>query len=252
MIAVRCRYFNHGEATSATVRLLPFLALLVSVLMPDPSLLGQEVWKGTVESSADSTVLPFVYIINKSNGNGTMSDAEGKFTIGAKPNDTIVAAYIGYFRFQVPAGSLTRDASGRVKLRLTPMPYSLREVQVTAFRLPKYERDYMGDIIERSRMKPINAMQSPVTALYMRYSKEGKQIRKLAQIFEQILIDEKVQMKLSRDILVKLTHDEQIDYDAFRKYCYYITDDFIIEHDGAELYSKVMECYKRYKAERGE
>jgi hypothetical protein len=212
---------------------------------------AQETIRGIVESSADTSAMPFVYIINKSNGNGTMSDSEGKFSLSVRPGDTVVAAYIGYFRLQVPARELKRDNAGRVKVRLTPMPYSLREVQVTAFKIPKYEREYMGDIIERSRIRPINAIQSPFTALYMRYSKEGKQVRKLAQIFEQILIDEKVQMKLSRDILVKLTHDEDIDYEAFRKYCYYLSDEYIVAHEGAELYSKVLECYKRYQSDLG-
>ena len=92
---------------------------------------------------------------------------------------------------------------------------------------------------------------SPITALYMRYSKEGKQIQKLAKIFEDILMEEEVQRRLSREILVRLTGDQNIDYYAFRKYCYYVNDYYIVTHDGAELYTKVMECYKKWKADNG-
>ena len=94
-------------------------------------------------------------------------------------------------------------------------------------------------------------MSSPITALYMRYSKEGKQIQKLARIFDDILMEEEVQRRLSREILVRLTGDQDIDYYAFRKYCYYVSDYFIVTHEGYDLYTKVMDCYKHFKAERG-
>ena len=45
--------------------------------------------------------------------------------------------------------------------------------------------------------------------------------------------------------------DDSIDYYAFRKYCYNVSNDYIIIHDGVELYSKIMECYKRWKNEKG-
>jgi hypothetical protein len=28
-----------------------------------------------------------------------------------------------------------------------------------------------------------------------------------------------------------------------------VSDDYIISHDGVELYTRVMECYKKYKKE---
>jgi hypothetical protein len=199
---------------------------------------------------ADSSLMPFVYIINKTNGNGTMSDAEGKFTLQAKDADTVVAAYIGFFKQQVPANKLQRKSDGTVRIVMQPMPVDLREVQVTAFRIKPYEREYMSDIIDKSRIRPLDLSRSPITALYMQYSKEGRQLRKLARIFEQLLIEEKVEKKLNRDILAKLTGDNHIDYESFRRYCYYITDDFIINHEGVELYSRIMDCYGRYKLER--
>jgi hypothetical protein len=208
----------------------------------------QRLISGRVISAADSSVMPFVYIINKSNGNGTMSDAEGRFNLAVTARDTVLAAYFGYFKLEVVAEDLLARP-GQATLVLRPMPFALREVQVNAFRIKPHEREYMEDIIDRSRMRDIDAFSSPITALYMQFSREGKQIRKLARIFEQLLIDELVQKKLSRDILVKLTGDDKIDYDAFRRYCYHLDDFFIIGHEGAELYSKVMDCYRKYKSE---
>ena len=65
------------------------------------------------------------------------------------------------------------------------------------------------------------------------------------------MIEEQVQKKLSPEILRKLTGDDTIDYYAFRRYCYNVSNEFIITHDGVELYSKIMLCYKRWKTEKG-
>jgi hypothetical protein len=209
---------------------------------------AQQLLKGRVFSS-DSSAMPFVYLINKSNGNGTMSDSEGRFSMLSSAADTLICAYIGFLKLQLPVSKVARDVNGEARIVMTPLPFNLSQVNVTAFRIKPYEREYMQDIIDRSRMKKMDMAYSPITALYMRYSKEGRQINKLAKIFEQLLIDEQVGKKFNREILLRLTGDDKIDFDAFRKYCYYLDDQFIIHSEGVELYSRIMDCYKRYKAE---
>ncbi len=216
------------------------------------SLYSQQVIRGSVVERDSVTVMPFVYIINKSNGNGTMSDNEGKFTLLCRNDDTLMCTYIGFLKTVIPVRDLPKDSKGQVKVVLTALPVNLRPVVVTAFKFQPYEREYMNDIIDRSRIKTIDYGRSPITALYMRYSKEGKQVRKLAQIFENLLIEEQVEKKFNPEILRRLTGDETINFAEFRKYCYYVNDYFIMMHDGAELYSKVMDCYKEYKRERKE
>jgi hypothetical protein len=88
-----------------------------------------------------------------------------------------------------------------------------------------------------------------ITALYMQFSKRGKEQRKLAEIFEQILIDEQVAQKLNPEILRKLTGDDNLNFEQFRRYCFSLTDYYILSHDGYDLYYKVMECYYRWKDE---
>lgn len=212
---------------------------------------AQQLIRGVVLENDSVTPMPFVYLINKSNGNGTMTDNDGRFTLSTNENDTLICSYVGYLKMYIPVKTIKADASGKVKLVMTPLPINLGAVTVTTFRYKPYEREYMNEIIDKSRIKNLSYVSSPISALYMRYSKEGRQIQKLAKIFEEIKTEEEVQRKLSREILVRLTKDKDIDYFAFRKYCYYVSDYYIINHDGAELYSKVMECYRSWKAERG-
>lgn len=212
---------------------------------------AQQIMKGVIVESDSASIMPFVYIVNKSNGSGTMSDNDGKFSLLTHPNDTLVCSYVGYMKTYIPVSYLRPNAKGEVKIVMSPLLINLGTVNITTFKFKPYEREYMNDIIDKSRIKSLSYVSSPISALYMRYSKEGKQIQKLAKIFENILIEEEVQKRLSREILVRLTGDDKIDYAAFRKYCYYVNDYYIVSHEGVELYSKVMDCYRNWKAERG-
>lgn len=224
-------------------------AILVVALMAGQSLSAQRVLKGMVVDKDSSSALPFVYIINKSNGNGTMSDNNGRFTLATNDNDTLVCSYIGYLRKQQPVRELVANASGEVRLVMQQSAIHLDVVNVTGFKIKPYEREYMNDIIDRSKIRTLSYFESPVTALYMNFSKEGRQIKKLAKIFEDAMIEEQVQKKLSPATLARLTGDDHIDYEAFRKYCFYVNNYYIVSHDGVELYSRVMDCYRRWKAD---
>ncbi len=233
-----------------TFILLNFLKLIFLFFCISGNLIEAQVLvKGKVLEGDSITGMPFVYIINKSNGNGTMSDNEGRFSLNTGETDTLICSYVGFAKLYVPVKKILVNGSSDVKLIMTQMPINLGGITITTFKFKPYERDYMNDIIERSQIKRLDYVGSPVTALYMRYSKEGKQVRKLAKIFEDIITEEQVQKKLSREILTRLTGDDNIDYMAFRKYCYYVNDYYILTHDGVELYSKVMDCYKHYKEE---
>lgn len=223
----------------------------IAFLLFAGNLSAQQVLKGIVVENDSVTPMPFVYIINKSNGNGTMSDNTGKFTLSSSQNDTLVCSYVGYAKTYIPVKSLKAE-NGIVKLVMSLSLINLNTVTVTSFKIKPYERDYMNKIIDESKIRKLDYFSSPISALYMQYSKEGRQIRKLAKIFEDLFEEEQVQKKLSPEILARLTGDDKIDYEAFRKYCYYLSNYYIITHDGFDLYSRVMDCYKAYKSERRE
>lgn len=210
---------------------------------------SQQLIKGFIVEDDSLTAMPFVYIINKTTGNGTMSDNSGAFYLKTNPQDTLIVSFVGYVKLKVPVAKLKTNESGDVKIVMRKIIYNLNAVTVTAFKIKPYEREKMKKVIDESKIRPINAIQSPITAMYMQFSKRGKEQRKLAAIFEQVLIDEQVKQKLNPEILRQLTGDDYIDFDKFRKYCFSLTDYYILSHDGYDLYYKVMECYYRWKDE---
>jgi hypothetical protein len=227
-------------------RLYFIIVLLTLGLSP---LWSQQLIKGVIVEGDSVSAMPFVYVINKSTGNGTMSDNSGSFYLKTNPSDTLIVSFVGYVKLKVPVAKLKTDANGEVKIVMRKLIYNLNMVTVSAFKIKPYEREKMQKVIEDSKIKAINAMESPITALYMQFSKRGKEQRKLAEIFEQILIDEQVAQKLNPEILRKLTGDDNLNFEQFRRYCFSLTDYYILSHDGYDLYYKVMECYYRWKDE---
>lgn len=210
---------------------------------------AQEPIRGIVVEKDSSTVMPYVYVINKTNGNGAMSNLEGTFLLIANLEDTLICSYVGYAKQYIPVSSLKKNSRGQYLIIMKTPYINLNTVAVTSFKYKPYEREYMNKIIDESKIRTIDAFNSPITAAYMQFSKRGREIRKLAQIFNDILIEEEIQKKLSPQIIRNLTGDQKLDIDVFRKYCIELSNQFILTHDGFDLYNKVMDCYKRYKEE---
>jgi hypothetical protein len=211
---------------------------------------SQNLIKGIVTEPDSITPMPFVYVINAQTGQGQMSDGNGKFVVFAGEKDSIIFSFVGYVRLKIAASKLYKGIYKESKVVMEETAYKLNQVIVSDFKLKPYEKDYMKRVIEGSKTNVVNAMESPISALYMQFSQKGKEQRKLAKIFEDIFIQEAVDKKFNAEILRKLTGDEKIDFERFRKYCYYLSNDFIINHDGYDLYYRVMDCYYRWKEEK--
>ena len=223
--------------------------LVISIIFLSLQGFAQNVIKGIITESDSVSPMPFVYVINASNGHGQMSDGNGKFSIVASDRDSIIFSFVGYIRLKIPASKLYKGFK-ESKVVMIETAYKLNQVVVSDFKLKPYEKDYMKRVIQGSKTSVVNAMESPISALYMQFSQKGKEQRKLAAIFEEIFIQEAVAKKFNAETLRKLTGDDTIDFERFRKYCYYLSNDYIINHDGYDLYYRVMDCYYRWKDEK--
>lgn len=197
--------------------------------------------------------MPFVNLVNARNGNGTISDYNGHFTVIATNADTLIFSYVGFARKKIPVAHIRNlsDSTKRpLKIVMKRILVSLAPATVIASKIRPNEIDYMKRYIrQHATLKNINAIESPITALYQQFSRRGREQRKLQEIFERILVEEEVAKKLNPEILRQLTEDEFIDYERFRKYCWYVSDQYILTHEGYDLYAPIMDCYKRWKAD---
>ncbi|GAB4452192.1 MAG: hypothetical protein OHK0036_13480 [Bacteroidia bacterium] len=211
-------------------------------------ILSQNIISGKVLDEDSTNVLPFAYVINKNTNFGSVTDINGKFSVKANENDTLIFSYTGYIKKYVPVKVIEKWG---YKVMMKKNVYQLSTVNVSVLKYQNYEKDYMKRVIEKSQMPVINVIQSPITALYMQFSKKGRELQKLSKIFEDIFIQEQVQKKINPQILYQLTGDANVDIEALRKFCgFYLSDYYILNHDGYDLYSRVLECYYRYKYEK--
>jgi len=96
-------------------KILPLCLWIIGLLLVHSPMLAQNnTVSGTVLSAADNTPLPGVTIVLKGKAIGTVTDANGKFTIQADPTDVLLFSFIGMESFEAPVGS-TRDFTIRLK-----------------------------------------------------------------------------------------------------------------------------------------
>jgi carboxypeptidase-like protein len=207
---------------------------------------------GTVVEQDSTTAMPYVYLLNSKTGNGTITDYNGKFSIIAGNSDTLTFQYVGYARRKYPVSlinNLNDSMKKPVKIVMHTMMVSMQSVTVVANKIKPNEIDYMKRYIKQhAAPKGLDAFNSPITALYDQFSRKGKEQRKLQQIFQDILIQEEVSKKFNPEILRQLTEDETINFEDFRRYAWRVNNDFILTHDGYDLYAPIMYYYRKYKA----
>ena len=208
--------------------------------------------QGIITEEDSISPIPFAYVINTSTGNGSLCNYDGKFSILASDNDSISFSYLGYLKRTIHVRRIKNlNDSTKIYLRIILLKniFLLKTYDVYDFKIKPYEREYMNRVINRPRITGINSLESPISALYDAFSRKGKANRKLASLYEQMLIDELVEKKFNPEILRRLTGDETIDFEKFRRYCYNISDQFIIMNDGYDLYAPIMERYRKWKKE---
>lgn len=87
---------------------LPNLLLLVILTTLSDQAAGQLALRGMVVDSTSMQPLPYVNIVIKTTGPGTVSDLRGSFKLNAGDQDTIVFSRVGYHTKMLPAFSVAQ------------------------------------------------------------------------------------------------------------------------------------------------
>jgi hypothetical protein len=205
---------------------------------------------GIISTSDSLENVPFVYVFSKKSGHGVMSNLNGFFHVVAGENDTLIFHHTQFFPLKIAVRNIVEDKSDIKRIYLKRKIFQLPEVKVMDYTLKPYEKERMDKIIRESKFSFSQSLNSPITAMYYAWSRRGNELRKLAKIYEELLLEEKIREKLSPQDLRRLTGDENIDYDAFRKFCFELRAEDYFLTDNYEFYRKVLDCYKRFKREK--
>ncbi|MCF0055300.1 TonB-dependent receptor [Dyadobacter sp. CY356] len=103
--------------------------LLFFLLASLSSFAQQRILSGSVRTTEDNSPLPGVNVSIKGSRQGTITDANGQFTLGIVKGETLVFSFIGFIAQEIPVG-----ASNEYNVTLAPSTHTLGEVQVVGSR----------------------------------------------------------------------------------------------------------------------
>jgi TonB-dependent SusC/RagA subfamily outer membrane receptor len=125
------KYFNLIIKLKAAF--LVFAMLIVSVIQAGAQ--QSQTVTGTVNSAADNMGLPGVSILVKGTTIGTVTTPDGKYSINAPANATLVYSFIGFQTQEVPV-----QGKSVIDVTLTESTEAIEEVVVTALGIKREEK----------------------------------------------------------------------------------------------------------------
>lgn len=225
-------------------------ALAIPVLFFSVSSFSQNLVtiKGHAYDNADKLPLSHLMVINKRTNHGVFADADGKFVLSVFKTDTLILSALG---FQLKKICLIDSVQKEQYLFSIPMEklyYSLKAVRVFPIRtLNDIQSDINNLGVKKTySLDGINALQSPITYLYERFSRFGKSKRKVAHLenedLKRDILKDLFRLYIKYDI-IKLNDD---DFDTFIRYLN-LSDDFMQNASQLELVMAIKGKYESFK-----
>lgn len=192
-----------------------------------------------------------VYVYNTRTNNGLLAEPDGTFILDMMKNDTIKVVSPGYKAQIITLKDSVDKPVYFVKITLSRLiirlegvmvesERSLDDIQKDIERLGSSSYDYKTNRADR-------VLSSPLTAVYERFSKEGRQRAELAKLENDAL-----NRKVVKDLLDYYNRNEVItlaqkEYDFFINFCG-LTDEFLSYASQYDVAVKIKTCYNDFES----
>ena len=239
----RCRTIGNSFRIKKTIQVFVFLCFGLNIhAQPTVAVLGQAYDK-------DSKLpLSKLMIINKQTNIGTFADAEGKFSITALQSDTIMLSALGFKLKKICLKDSVAKKLYYINIPLEKLYFTLKEVSVFADRnLNEIQKDIDKLGIKKTyTANGLDAISSPITFLYERFSKFARSKQKVAEWenedFKRDILKDLFRLYIKHDI-IDLNEEE---FEAFIKYLNF-SDDFMQNSTQLELTMAIKGKYESFK-----
>lgn len=164
---------------------------------------------GKVITSTEQHTYYDLMIVNKRTRSGSFGNADGSFTVQALRTDTLLIGSIGHRTGILCLADSVERAIYDIRIRLIPLQVQLAEVRILPERSLKEiqaDIDKLGYKASDYKLTTVNALESPITALYQEFSRRERSKRLVAELENE---DRK------RAILQELLH-KYVEYDIIR------------------------------------
>ena len=202
---------------------------------------------GKVVDTVESRNFYNLMIINKTSGKGFFGRPDGSFTISAQQGDSIVLSITGYSN----VGFIVKGneyCTQRISKPIRALSYQSSDVVVRPIKTLdqlKEERERLA-FNETRTVSGIYVIQSPITALYERFSKRERTKRYVAEMEYKdnmnMVVQELLRNYVSYDI-VDLSEEEFIDFVEFLN----ISDEFLRTASDYDLILFIKDKFEHYR-----
>lgn len=213
-----------------------------------PAFTQDIVVKGTVYDKDSITPMQFAYVINKNLSTGVVADDKGNFTLRIRTGDTLNFSYVGYYVTKVYTHLLKdsiRNSVLHVKAWLRPKIKELNPVIVTPHAFSKEQKETYQRKIDEYKRGIESPLANPISALYYAFSKKGKELKQLSFLYDQLLVDEIKEVRLSPERIRTITGNDTLDVKKFLNYCF-LPDQFVVSASDYDLFFSINTYYKHY------
>lgn len=173
--------------------------------------------KGKVVDTSKMVSFYNVMIVNKTEGKGIFGSYDGTFSITVKKSDLIGFSVTGYKTQTMSFKNKAYKKEYYVTIYLEMLSVTAEKVVVKPYKTLKELQEERAAIAKREvpQITGVNVLQSPITALYMQFSKREKTKRLIAEMEYE---DQK--REVVKEILRVYVHNDIIDleddeFDAF-------------------------------------
>jgi TonB-linked SusC/RagA family outer membrane protein len=151
------------------MRIVTLTAFSFFVLLPSLIIAQTKPLQGKVRSKSRGVPLAGVTVLDNTNNNNSVTDADGNFSISIGKNTVLTVSYIGYETQQIIVDSLTDN----IVVELSPSDKSLDAVVVTALGVSRQRKSLgyatqelkQSDISEAREVNLVNALAGKVAGV---------------------------------------------------------------------------------------
>lgn len=217
---------------------------------------------GIIQATDSARETPFVHIINVRTGKGVISDSLGIFKIKLMKNDTLLFRCLGFDDSFITLPDSLVSTICFLEVILSPVSYQLDVVDIYSlsranqFRydfihlppdknawerqiiIPGVTRDKYQWIRKNEKFNPKKTFNGPISALYFKFSNEGKSLMKLAELLEE---DEKLAIiheKFNKTLLAEFTQYSGEKLNQFYLYLNF-SQNYLLESNGYDIFLRV-------------
>jgi hypothetical protein len=224
--------------------MLLFLVLSGSTYAQDCS----RVWvRGKVVDTLHTQTFYNLMVVNRSTGKGVFGSPDGSFAVYVNANDSITLSVKGYnmigFR-AIPDSSCQFIA----EYAIMPKGTELAEVVIRPLKTLQEVKDERAALAMRETrtITGIEAFQSPITALYQRFSQKEQSKAAVAQMeykdSKEAIVQELLRLYVAYDII-------ELDEEEFMRFIEFLAmdDNFLKTASDMELITYIKDKFEHYQ-----